>query len=213
MFSFISQPHSPSLFSSFSPFVPPSPSSPPPLSSCPSLSSLPASTSSTTTSAGVEEKKKGEKRRREVTEEEKKGIEDSSEVLELTEKTFFERIKKEGGELWLVEFSAPWCGFCKKLSPVWNLLAKRLKGKVKVGVVDITKEDQLNVLFAPKYLPTICLFKESSFYLFSGEREIPDFEAFVEGDYLQVEAKSIPFPHLKDPNLDFLLTLSDSTFF
>ena len=59
--------------------------------------------------------------------------------------------------------------------------------------------------------PFVCL--KSLLFIFSGEREIPDCEAFVEGDYIQVEAKSIPFPHLKNPNLDFLLTLSDSTFF
>jgi len=42
----------------------------------------------------------------------------------------------------LVEFYAPWCGHCKKLTPEWERAAKGLKGIVRLGAVDMTTDSE-----------------------------------------------------------------------
>lgn len=64
----------------------------------------------------------------------------NSPVVKLT-KDNFKKLVIDSDELWLVEFFAPWCGHCKQLTPAWEEAAKRLKGVVKVGAVDMTTDE------------------------------------------------------------------------
>lgn len=66
----------------------------------------------------------------------------NSDVVKLTKDNFLKNVV-ESDDLWFVEFYAPWCGHCKKLTPEWEKAAKALKGVVKVGAVDATIEKEL----------------------------------------------------------------------
>ena len=51
----------------------------------------------------------------------------------------------DGGEPWLVEFYAPWCGHCKALAPEFKDAAKTLKGFVNLGAVDMTAHSDIPI--------------------------------------------------------------------
>jgi protein disulfide-isomerase A6 len=63
----------------------------------------------------------------------------TGDVVKLTGDNFKEEVT-ESSDFWLVEFFAPWCGHCKKLTPEWERAAKGLKGIVKMGAVDMTTD-------------------------------------------------------------------------
>uniref|UniRef100_A0A673AL25 protein disulfide-isomerase n=1 Tax=Sphaeramia orbicularis TaxID=375764 RepID=A0A673AL25_9TELE len=44
-------------------------------------------------------------------------------------------------DIWLIEFYAPWCSFCKQLDPVWHQIGSELRSlgsPVNVGKADAT---------------------------------------------------------------------------
>lgn len=57
----------------------------------------------------------------------------------------FESLVLDSEDIWLVEFYAPWCGHCKKMTPEFEKAAKALEGIVKLGAVDMTTDGVYNV--------------------------------------------------------------------
>lgn len=81
-------------------------------------------------------------------------------VMVLTDKNFDEELAKQ--ELMLVEFYAPWCGHCKKLTPEYEAAAEVLSKSdppVALGKVDATAEKTLAERFAIQGFPTLFWFK------------------------------------------------------
>jgi len=59
----------------------------------------------------------------------------------------------------VVDFSAEYCGPCKKLAPILAELADELKGKVDFYEVDAAAEASIAQKYGVMSLPTILIFK------------------------------------------------------
>lgn len=60
----------------------------------------------------------------------------------------------------LVEFWAPWCVYCRRLSAVVDKLAG--EGKVAVGQVNIDEQPSLAAQFSIDTIPTFLLFRDGN---------------------------------------------------
>jgi protein disulfide-isomerase A1 len=77
-------------------------------------------------------------------------------VLVLTDENFDEQVAKN--QFLLVEFYAPWCGHCKKLTPEYAAAAQELSGEVALGKVDATEHKQCGEKFNISGFPTLKFF-------------------------------------------------------
>ncbi|KAM4041854.1 protein disulfide-isomerase A6 [Anomaloglossus baeobatrachus] len=81
----------------------------------------------------------------------------SDDVVSLTASNF-QREVVQSDSLWLVEFYAPWCGHCQRLTPDWKKAATALKGIVKVGAVDCDQHKAIAGQYEIRGFPTIKIF-------------------------------------------------------
>ncbi|XP_035270463.1 protein disulfide-isomerase TMX3-like [Anguilla anguilla] len=85
-------------------------------------------------------------------------------------------------DVWLVDFYAPWCGYCKKLEPVWQEVGAELKSSgspVRVGKVDATAFSGIASEFGVRGYPTIKLLKGDLTYNYKGPRTKDDIIEFA----------------------------------
>jgi thioredoxin 1 len=60
----------------------------------------------------------------------------------------------------LVDFTAAWCGPCKRLSPIVEEVADEVMGKVKVGKLDIDDSPITASKLGIRSVPTLILFRD-----------------------------------------------------
>ncbi|GAB3080239.1 thioredoxin [Corynebacterium aquatimens] len=58
----------------------------------------------------------------------------------------------------VVDFWAPWCGPCKKLSPILDDIAAELGDQVKVAKINIDEERTLAAMFQVMSIPDVMVF-------------------------------------------------------
>lgn len=79
----------------------------------------------------------------------------------LTDGNFKDKVIN-GGDPWLVEFYAPWCGHCQRLEPEWKEAAGQVfeetGNKVKMGALDATANQQTAGQYGIQGYPTIKIF-------------------------------------------------------
>jgi thioredoxin 1 len=60
----------------------------------------------------------------------------------------------------LVDFSATWCGPCKKLEPIVHEIATEFDGRVKVVKVDVDQAPATAAKYGVLSVPTLLLFRD-----------------------------------------------------
>uniref|UniRef100_A0A8C2XHL9 protein disulfide-isomerase n=1 Tax=Cyclopterus lumpus TaxID=8103 RepID=A0A8C2XHL9_CYCLU len=99
-------------------------------------------------------------------------------------------------------FYAPWCGYCKKLEPVWHDVGVELKSSgspVRVGKMDATAYSGMSSEFGVRGYPTIKLLKGDLAYNYKGPRtkdDIVEFANRVAGPAVRALPSKQMFEHM-----------------
>lgn len=59
----------------------------------------------------------------------------------------------------VLDFSATWCGPCKKIAPVIKELAEEYDGRVVVGLCDVDDNEELTSKYGIRNVPTVLFIK------------------------------------------------------
>lgn len=77
--------------------------------------------------------------------------------LKITDENY-ESIVAEGKPI-ILDFSATWCGPCKKIGPFIEELATEYDGRINVGKCDVDENDDLTAKFGIRNVPTVLFIK------------------------------------------------------
>lgn len=70
----------------------------------------------------------------------------------------FAEIQAQGLPL-VIDFSATWCGPCKKIAPIIDELAGEYEGKAVICKCDVDECDELTAQFGIRNVPTVLFIK------------------------------------------------------
>jgi len=83
----------------------------------------------------------------------------AADTLTFTDANFADEVLKSSQPV-LVDFWAEWCGPCRALGPTIDQLASEMKGKAKVGKVDVDSNQQTALGFNVQSIPMCVLIKD-----------------------------------------------------
>jgi thioredoxin 1 len=82
------------------------------------------------------------------------------------------KLEEAGNRLVVIDFYATWCGPCKIIGPVMDVLAKELKDEVVILKVDVDEADDIAAEYEIAAMPTFAFIKNKQVIeKFSGANE------------------------------------------
>ena len=79
-------------------------------------------------------------------------------IIDITNENFDSAVRT-ADKPFIIDFWAPWCVYCRKLSPVLDRVASAMSDKINVGKVNIDEQPELASKFEVNFVPTLCIFK------------------------------------------------------
>uniref|UniRef100_A0A3Q4HXS7 DnaJ homolog subfamily C member 10 n=1 Tax=Neolamprologus brichardi TaxID=32507 RepID=A0A3Q4HXS7_NEOBR len=80
----------------------------------------------------------------------------------------FSAAGRDEGQIWAVDFYAPWCGPCQALMPEWRRMARLLSGQILVGSVDCQRFQSFCQSQSVRAYPEIRLYPGNSRQSYNG---------------------------------------------
>ena len=71
----------------------------------------------------------------------------------------FQKAMQEQDRPVLVEFSAPWCSYCRKIEPAFKKIAEQYDALLTIGQVNIDQEEKLAQDEDIELIPTFVMYK------------------------------------------------------
>lgn len=79
--------------------------------------------------------------------------------MQFTDQNFEAEVLKSDKPV-LVDFWAVWCGPCQMMGPIIEELAEEVKGKYKVGKMNVDENRETAAKFGIMSIPTLIIFKD-----------------------------------------------------
>ena len=79
-------------------------------------------------------------------------------AIHLTNQQFQELL--QAGKTVLVDYWAPWCGYCRRIAPAYDRIAQQYGDRLAVAKVNIDEEPALAQAEQIEVIPTLVLYKE-----------------------------------------------------
>ncbi len=75
----------------------------------------------------------------------------------------FDRYMEQGDKPVLVEFQAPWCGYCRRIEQAMEKVEEQYRDTLTVGYVNIDNEPALAERESIEVVPTLVLYRNGQY--------------------------------------------------